>query len=177
MDKKEKKFLLESNKIEGEYSEGALEDSITAWDYAKNFIPAGRKIDTAMIKTIHKFLMKRLDSRIAGKIRKVDVFIGGGKGSNPEEIENELKDLCKFQPANPKKYDLPHSNENAVKDWHIQFEKIHPFEDGNGRTGRILMNIQRLKIKLPILIIKEDEKQEYYKWFRENNQNGKSKIQ
>lgn len=167
MKKIEIKFLRESNAIEGEYSEEALEDSIIAWNYAKNFVPEGRKIDIPMILTIHKFLMKKLDSRIAGKIRKVDIWIGGRKGRNPKGIDEKLKLLCRFQPANPKNYNLPHLNENAVKGWHIEFEKIHPFEDGNGRTGRILMNIQRLKIKLPILVIKEKEKQEYYKWFRE----------
>jgi len=48
---------------------------------------------------------------------------------------------------------------------HINFEKIHPFIDGNGRIGRMLLNWQRVKLGLPVLVIKESEKQEYYKWF------------
>ncbi len=156
-------FLKESNAIEGEYSEEALKDSKEAWEYAKVFIPFGRKIDIQYIKTIHKFLMKRLNSKIAGKIRKCDVWIGRRKGYNPEEIEDELKMLC-----NQGIY--PDLSEDLIKRWHIQFEKIHPFEDGNGRTGRIIMNIQRLKIGLPLLIIHEGkEQQEYYKWFLEIN--------
>jgi len=162
MDKKELKFLKESNAIEREYSEIALNDSIKAWEYAKNFIPSGRKIDIPMILTVHQFLMSRLDSRIAGKIRECDVWVGNRKCLAPEEIRLSLQDWC-----------LPETcpddaNEETIEADHVWFEKIHPFEDGNGRTGRILMNIQRLKLGLPILIIHEGkEQQEYYKWFRE----------
>jgi len=157
-------FLRESNAIEREYSDEALEDSKEAWSYAANFIPAGRKIDIPMIKTVHKFLLKRLDSRIAGKIRKVQVGVmtkEGFKEAIPhKEINEELRILC-----NPGIY--PILSEGLIKRWHVQFEHIHPFEDGNGRVGRILMNIQRLKIDLPILTIHEGKEQKsYYEWFR-----------
>ena len=59
------------------------------------------------------------------------------------------------------------SDGGAAKASHIAYERIHPFIDGNGRTGRMFMNWQRLKAGLPILVIKEKEKQEYYKWFNE----------
>ena len=49
--------------------------------------------------------------------------------------------------------------------FHAEFEKIHPFIDGNGRIGRMIMNWQRLKNGLPLLIIRESEKHEYYRWF------------
>jgi fido (protein-threonine AMPylation protein) len=104
--------------------------------------------------------MKRLDSRIAGNIREVDVWVGDRKCLNPKEINEELIELCNLGI-------FPILSESLIKRWHIQFEKIHPFEDGNGRTGRILMNIQRLKIDLPILIIHEGREQyNYYKWFK-----------
>ena len=52
---------------------------------------------------------------------------------------------------------------------HIVFEQMHPFADGNGRTGRILMNIQMLNQEYPLLIIHEGkEQQEYYKWFNKS---------
>jgi Fic family protein len=53
---------------------------------------------------------------------------------------------------------------NTIRN-HVKFEKIHPFEDGNGRIGRILLNWQRVKAGLPILTIYEKDKHAYYKWF------------
>ena len=58
-------------------------------------------------------------------------------------------------------------NYEEIKNFHIDFENLHPFRDGNGRTGRILMNIQMINSNLPLLIIHQgEEQQEYYKWFK-----------
>lgn len=157
MEDNEIEFLRESNAIEREYSDEALEDSKEAWEYAKRFITGLEDIDIHMIKTLHNILLKRLDPRIAGNIRTINVSIGGRLGINPKEIIEELKSLCTIYPT----------NEELIKRWHIKFERIHPFEDGNGRTGRILMNMQRLNSGLPLLIIHEGKEQfEYYKWFK-----------
>jgi len=51
------------------------------------------------------------------------------------------------------------------KKLHVHYEAIHPFIDGNGRTGRMFMNYWRVKVGLPILVIKELERHEYYEWF------------
>lgn len=54
-----------------------------------------------------------------------------------------------------------------AKTMHIRFERIHPFFDGNGRTGRMLMWWQEIKFgHVPTLIL-ASERQEYYKWFKE----------
>lgn len=165
----EEKFLKESNAIEREYSNQALEDSKEAWEYAKVMLPLGRRIDVQYIKTIHKFLMKRLDSRIAGKIRECDVWVGTRKCLNPKKIDESLSDWCKKGTLrflnSPKDIAI-----NEIEKIHVAFEKIHPFEDGNGRVGRILMNIQRLRSHISVLTIHEGkEQQEYYKWFKEGD--------
>jgi fido (protein-threonine AMPylation protein) len=158
-------FLSESNKIEGEYSYEALEDAHKAWKFAKKR-KKGDNITIDFICAIHKRLMKHLNPRIAGKIRDIKVWVGNKDHyrdcTDPTTIRDDLRMLCNHG-LNP--YYL---GEEWIKKWHIQFEKIHPFEDGNGRTGRILMNMQRLEIGLPLLIIHEGKEQfEYYKWFKE----------
>jgi len=162
MKDEEIEFLSESNKIEREYSGEALEDAKQAWTMAKLYLD--EPISVNYILAIHRRLMKRLNLKIAGKIRKVRVGVmtkdGFKEAINFKEIKEELRLLC-----NPGLY--PISSENLIKRWHIRFEEIHPFEDGNGRTCRILMNIQRLKIGLPLLIIYNKDKSKYYEWFKD----------
>jgi len=154
MEKQEIEFLEESNAIEREYSREALRDSINAWEYAKN----KKKISMTQILNIHRRLMENINPRIAGKIRDVDVYVGNRICLEPHKIRGMLEYLITIKP----------STEEGIRDWHIEFEKVHPFKDGNGRTGRILMNFQRLKIGLPLLIIHRDEEQfEYYGWFKQ----------
>lgn len=158
INQKELKFLEESNSIEEEYTAQGFVDSLIAWQYSKD---VRNEIKPSIIQKIHKRLMKRLNPRIAGKFRKCDVFVGNRKCMRPELIHEELRLLC-----NPGLF--PISSDSLIKRWHIEFEKIHPFEDGNGRVGRIIMNAQRMTIALPVLIIhKGKEQQEYYKWFKE----------
>ena len=163
MKNKEIEFLKESNAIEGEYSDEALEDAKDAWKYAKKH---KGHINKKIILGVHRNLMKRLNPKIAGKLRKVQVGVmtkeGFKEAINFTEIQDELNQLC-----NPGIYPL--YNMQMIKTWHIQFEHIHPFEDGNGRVGRILMNFQLLNEDLPILVIhKGEEQQRYYKWFKDS---------
>lgn len=147
-------FLSESNKIENEYSKEALEDTKQAWVMA--YLMKDEPFSINYILGIHGRLAKRLNPKIAGKIRDCAVYIGGRAClQSREEIEEELTELCKKVPK----------TEKEIKEFHKVYENIHPHSDFNGRTGRILMNIQRINIGLPILIIKEKEKYEYYKWF------------
>jgi len=163
LNKKTIKFLQESNYIEREYSDEALEDAKKAWKYAiknKSFI------NINYILEIHKLLMQKLRPDIAGKFRNCDVWIGGKRKSFISEslFIAELRDV--LSTINVPNF-IPKQEEEFAKHCHVMFEEIHPFEDGNGRVGRILWQIQRLNLKLPIKIIHEGKEQmEYYKWFK-----------
>lgn len=96
-----------------------------------------------------------------GKIRKCQNFIGGFNPitarfipPSPELVEPLLQDLCDFWNNNS----LPFPDLIKIAIFHYQFETIHPFSDGNGRTGRIIINIQLKDKKLldnPILCLSE----------------------
>jgi Fic family protein len=155
MNKEEKEFLENSNWIEREYSEIAMEDSIHAWNFAKRH---SHDINLDYIKGIHKELMINLNPRIAGCVRKCPVYVGDRECLGFKKIEEALKYWIKAYSKVKKDFE--------IKEAHKQFERIHPFEDGNGRVGRIIMNIQRLNANLPLIIIHEGEEQlNYYKWF------------
>jgi len=155
-----KSFLEESNKIERVYGEKALEDSLNAWNYAYlNENP----FDLEFIKQVHYELLRNLDASIAGKLRTCQVGV-----MTPEGFD-EVTHYSKITEALEKLFLEEPKSLEEIKNWHVRFEKIHPFRDGNGRVGRILMNIQRLKNDHSLLIIcAGKEQQEYYQWFKED---------
>lgn len=152
-------FLEESNAIEREYSEESLQDAKQAWTMA--CLASNDRYTINYILGIHGRLMKRLNKRIAGKLRKCPVWVGDRECLDYEKIKVALEAWLEHY--------FTRKTEDEIKQAHIEFEKIHPFEDGNGRVGRILMNIQRIANKLPIMIIHEGKEQMiYYKWFKES---------
>lgn len=153
-------FLQHSNYIEREYGEVALKDAIKAWEFAVEF---RETLTVAHILHIHKLLLGRLRPDIAGRFRDCAVWISGRYCpiELPFALEQKVDSwihLCfKRQPADV-----------SSQESHVRFEYLHPFEDGNGRVGRILYNIQRLNNGEPLHIIHEGaEQMEYYKWFQE----------
>ena len=59
-----------------------------------------------------------------------------------------------------------------VARYHIEFEKIHPFEDGNGRTGRLLINYELIKNNLPPVVIEKEGRVKYFEFLRNNDIKG-----
>lgn len=159
--------LYESNLIENEPSEEALEDAIAAWRFARDNM---EKIDLAYILEIHRLLMQRLYPEIAGKLRDCDVWIGGrckmfiSEALLKDQLEQWLKNLrAASDPLALNEAEM----EGLAQHLHIEFENIHPHVDGNGRTGRILYQIHRLLLGLPLKVIEAKTKHElYYPWFK-----------
>ena len=152
-------------------------DAIKAWSFAKKeFKKNKEKLSIKFILGIHKRLLQHLAPHYAGKIRdNCPVMIGGEvKRQSKKEIIEELNRL--IEEWNKRKFITRNSatleerekqlKEYFVKTWHICYEGVHPFADSNGRSGRILMNLQRLALELPLLIIYDAKKQKYYEWFR-----------
>ena len=150
------RFLIESNKIE-EVGEEGLNDSIKAFVYLMQVsVPLTQK---HILKT-HRLLMQNLNPEIAGKIRNCLVTVGGKFCPRVDEIPHLMSRFLEI--VNTKrKEDI----ENYCKLSHIYFENMHPFEDGNGRVGRLLLNWQRKQYNLPLLTIEYKTRWEYYNWF------------
>lgn len=119
--------------------------SIDAMQYAIEEAAASRRVSTLELLEIHRVLMTRTPrAAIAGRVRQSQNWIGGNDynpcGADfvpppPEEVDNLLEDLAGFSNAEM----LPPLVQAAIA--HAQFETIHPFGDGNGRTGRALIHV------------------------------------
>jgi len=112
------------------------------------------------IKKIHHIVMKNILNIELGEYRSVPVRIIGSnvKPPFPIDVSDEMKKFIEWYHKNKNL----HPFELACL-LHIKFEKIHPFRDGNGRVGRLIMNFVLLKNKYPILDIKISKKLDYYK--------------
>jgi len=151
-------FLRHSNYIEGEYSEEAYEDAKKAWDY----LISQNVLTLDVICKTHKILMERrpLEEKYKGHFREIPVYVGRRECTSWKMVPMLLQNwVFETMRAHPKVDSI---------DLHVKYEKIHPFADGNGRTGRMFMNWTRLKRNNePLLIIHEGEEQrEYYGWFK-----------
>lgn len=163
------KFLRESNAIEEVYSVEAYEDAIRAWNYLKS----KSFLTPEVILATHNLLMRNLRPDIAGFWRNCDVWIGGHKKKfvSVQLIEENVKTFCLSMIIAQQMASIV-DLEKLAKDAHIKFEDLHPFEDGNGRVGRLIYLWHRMQLGLPIHIInadwpkKDGEQHNYYKWFK-----------
>lgn len=134
-------------------------------NYRKAFntlLEADRKITTELIKKYNKDIMENLHD-LNGKFKTTQNLILGVEfePTKPYLVPFEIEDCC-----NNLSYRLDNAKTNEEKveiimDQHIKFEKIHPFNDGNGRTGRLLIIHSCLKEDLEPIIIPKEEKGKY----------------
>ncbi len=131
------------------------------------------QLNKETILLLHQMLIGNIDDKIAGRFRKQGEYVRVGTyiAPAPEHVESMIDSII-YEYLNTDMYFL-----EAIAKFHLNFETIHPFNDGNGRIGRILICLLLQKLNLPIIIIRDKEKQTYYKAFheyRDNNQNTKT---
>lgn len=150
-----KHLFHQSNLIEG-YDDPEFDaQSMVAWNYIVEVDP--KSLSHGDICKVQKIITLRqtdLQPDWRGYYRKIDVWIGGAKATPPREV--------------PMRMDLWLAGRGMVSPEmaHVDFEKIHPFVDGNGRTGRMLMWWDQLKRGEPLTEILFENRIDYYRWFQ-----------
>ena len=144
-----------------------------AFQYVEELAKQDKPLSEYDIKSIHNLVLAdRPEDR--GVFRRVNVRIAGAL-TNPVQpylIEPKIEELLK----NYQKWSKTMHIVESVANFHLQFESIHPFIDGNGRTGRLLMNLQLIKSGLPAINIKFADRRKYYDAFDEYAKSGSSEA-
>ena len=133
---------------------------------------AQKKLSEKLIKELHKTLKNgtadsRKDWFAVGEYKKIPNEVGGMETAVPEVVSEKMKAL------------IIHYNQKAehtledIIEFHCEFERIHPFQDGNGRVGRLIMFKECLKNNIVPFILTEDLKMVYYRGLKEwHNEKG-----
>jgi Fic family protein len=123
------------------------------------FIKKDFKFNEISIKRLYYILTENLLQEngrpYPNGYKKNEIIVGNSKTTSPENVKKEINELLERYKKNKKK---EHPLQQAF-DFHLNYESIHPFENGNGRTGRLIMNkILMANGYFPIIIFKENRK-------------------
>jgi len=136
-------------------------------DMAKNKVPLSQKA----IRDIHSLVLMN-DAKNRGSYRQYPVEILGTDfvPPPPEEVPRLMSELLDNY-----KRDVRHPIE-SISDFHIKFERIHPFIDGNGRTGRLILNLELMRAGYAPVDIKFKDRDAYYTCFDDYDATGNSSM-
>ena len=164
------RYIFETNTIGVETGSINVDDVI---ETANHFRLVSLIIDNAksmiteeFIKELHLMLKNgtsdsRKDWFAVGDYKKLPNEVGGMNTALPEEVSDRMKELLNGYNTKEK------ISFDDVLDFHVKFEKIHPFQDGNGRVGRMIMFKECLKYNIVPFIIEDDLKMFYYRGLAE----------
>jgi Fic family protein len=120
------------------------------------------KKDTILF--LHKMLLSGIDEAIAGRFRQNDEYvrIGSYIAPSPTLVEHLIDEALVAYGSDISSFFI-----EKIAQFHLEFETTHPFCDGNGRIGRVLINYQLQSLDFPSIIIRDKEKKAYYETFKE----------
>jgi len=146
-------------------------NSIDAFEYLKDF-----NFNLASIKRLYyistnKLLMENNNPYPKG-FKKVDLVVGDSTTTPPGEVKKELEELIKWYKKNKRKI---HPLILAYE-FHLEYEKIHPFRDANGRTGRLILNKILIQNGYPPMIVYKENKEKYFNAIKQAREGRKKKY-
>ena len=170
------RFIFETKTIGLENKTIKVDDIIETINHFRciDFIidKANYTLSESFIKQLHRMLKtgttdSEKDWFALGEYKKLANIVGGQETTLPELVSNEMKNLIKT-------YNLSKNKTlHDLIEFHYSFEKIHPFQDGNGRVGRLILLKECLRNNIVPFIIDESLKLFYYRGLREwKNQKG-----
>ncbi|MBF8250143.1 MAG: Fido protein [Candidatus Levybacteria bacterium] len=126
-----------------------------------------------IILLLHRMLIENIDESISGRFRKEHEYVRVGThiAPAPEHVERLIEDALIEYSSNQEAYFA-----DKIAKFHLYFETIHPFNDGNGRIGRVIINYQLYRLGFPGIIIRDKEKKPYYRSFEEYRSNKLTKL-
>ncbi|WP_310605540.1 Fic family protein [Anaerosporobacter sp.] len=164
------RYIYETNTIGVEKESFNVDDIV---ETANHFRCIDMIIDQAthmitekLMKELHSVLKNGTsDSRknwfVVGDYKKQPNEVGGNMTTAPEQVQIEIKKLLEYyNSSKPKTMD-------EIIDFHVKFERIHPFQDGNGRVGRLLLFKECIRNNVVPFIIDEKLKMFYYRGLQE----------
>jgi Fic family protein len=126
----------------------------------EEFVQENEPLTEWTIKSLHQLILRGIDDDNAGRYRTVNVRIAGASQLPPDQVVvPELME--RFIAWYRDEAITLHPVERAAR-VHSDFVKIHPFVDGNGRTSRLLMNLELLKAGLPATVLPVERRLAYY---------------
>ncbi|MCM1196032.1 MAG: Fic family protein [Roseburia sp.] len=166
------RYIFETNTIGLEGDAIKIDDIVETVNHFKcidMIIDNAKKpLTESFIKELHRTLKSgttddRQDWFVVGDYKKLPNTVGNMITTQPEEVALQMKELlCKYNAKKEKSFD-------DLLDFHYRFECIHPFQDGNGRIGRLLLLKDCLKYNIVPFIIDEELKLFYYRGLKEWN--------
>ena len=132
-------------------------------EYAKSKAPAS-ELSRELILLLHKMLIGNINDEFAGRFRTTGEYVRVGThiAPAPEQVEQMMETILREFAADHISYFA-----DRIAKFHLDFETIHPFCDGNGRMGRVIINYQLMRLGCPCIIIRDKEKRLYYTSFGE----------
>lgn len=164
------RYIYETNTIGLEKETVNIDDIIEAINHFQCFdyiLECADDILTEdIIKKIHKILKNNTsDSRVSwfnvGEYKQKPNMVGDMPTTPPEQVEGEIKKILSKYRENTK------VAMTDILEFHYEFERIHPFQDGNGRVGRLIIFKECLKHNIAPFIIDEEHKLYYYRGLKE----------
>jgi Fic family protein len=145
-------YIEESNRIEGVINNRqAVEDSLDAWNYLSD----QDELTHEIVLETHRRIMETLQPEISGMYRSGQVYVGDHVPPPAEQVKPLMDELLGW---------TPEMSLEALQ-WHVEFETIHPFADGNGRTGRMCYWWMCGQLGETPLLFRARDKQGYYSLF------------